>query len=222
MTQSGPRLPDDSHRITILGKTGTGKTQLGIWHLSRRDYMRRPWIILDYKGDDLINSIQGAKHIEVGEVPKHPGIYITHPMPTEKGGGPVDDLLWKMWARENIGLYIDEGFMVGNDSESLRAIYTQGRSKKIPVITLSQRPVWMTRFAFSEADFIQYLYLNDKRDRQTVQSFIPANVNSRLPDFHSYYYDVGRDRLDVFGPVPERDEILASFDAKLGVRRKYI
>lgn len=222
MTTAGFRLPDDSHRHTILGKTGTGKTQLAMWNLSMRKYMRRPWMILDFKGDELINSIDNAQHVEVGYVPRKPGVYICHPMPTDKAGGPVEELLWKMWAQENIGLYIDEGYMVGSDSEALRAILTQGRSKKIPAIVLSQRPVWMSRFAFSEADFIQYLYLNDVRDRKTVQSFIPTDINVRLPDYHSYYYDVGRDKLVIMKPVPDAETILAAFDENLGVRRKYI
>ena len=216
------RLPDDSHRIVILGKTGTGKTQLGVWHLSQRAYLTRPWLVLDFKHDELINSIDGAVHIDVGEVPKKPGIYVTHPYGSEKGSPEVDALLWKIHQRGNCGIFVDEGFMIGPRSDAFNAILTQGRSKRIPCITLSQRPVWMSRFVFSEADFIQYMFLNDKRDRETVQNFTPFDVEKRLPPYHSFYYDVGRDSTVVWRPVPSGDDILASFDERLGVRRKYI
>lgn len=213
------RLPGPTHRTVVVGRTGSGKTQAAVWHLSLQNFDKMPWVIFDYKTDDLINSIDGARHIGMDEVPKQPGIYIVHPLPSENA--EVEEYLWKLWAKENIGVYVDEGYMLG-DNKAFESILTQGRSKRIPVIVLSQRPAWITRFVFSEADFFQVFHLNDKRDKKTVEAFLPQNLSARLPDYHSYYYDVGNDALSKFAPVPDADSLLESFDARIAKRRRFI
>jgi hypothetical protein len=112
------------------------------------------------------------------------------------------------------------------------ALYTQGRAKKIPTITLSQRPVMISRFAVSEASIIQVFKLNDERDRKTIQTFIPQDIEPlmrampnetpKLPPYHSLWYDVPRNKLAILSPVPDDDTIIAMFDARLGRRRKVI
>ena len=210
------RLPNDSQRITIVGRTGSGKTQAAVWQLSLRSFDSRPWIVYDFKRDTLINSIAGATQIDLSDpLPKEPGVYVVHPLPDEIEG--VQQHLWKIWAQENVGVYVDEGYMMSTPAQPnppFRALLTQGRSKNIPIIILSQRPVWLDRFVFSESDYYQVFALNDARDRKTITSFVPADLDKKLPDFHSYYYDVGADKLLVIKPVPTADEILSTFAAR--------
>ena len=212
------RLPNSRQRIAIVGRTGSGKTQAAAWHLSRQAIDKMPWVIFDYKRDDLLNAIPRAEHIGL-EVPIHPGVYITHPLPSQES--QVENYLWKLWQKENVGVFVDEGYMIG-DNPAFNALLTQGRSKRIPMIVLSQRPVWMSRFVFSEADFYQVFHLNDKRDKKTIEAFVPADLSSRLPDYHSHYYDVGRNALHRFSPVPGEGEILQTFADKLPARRKFL
>jgi hypothetical protein len=156
-----------------------------------------------------------ALEINLTAKPPHkPGLYVVRPIGAQEEA--VENFLWKIHAQENIGLYIDEGYMLDARSQAMTAIMTQGRSLKIPVIILSQRPVWISRFVVSEADFLQVFRLNDDRDYQTLRAFIPYDVSGKLrslPEFHSIYYDMGKDRLTVFTPVPDRDTILATFEA---------
>ena len=192
------RLPNDSQRSVIIGRTGSGKTVAGAWQLSQRSIDRIPWIILDFKGDKLLNRL-GALDISLtGSLPSKPGLYITHPLPHQID--EVEVFLWKVWKKESIGLFFDEGYMV-TGQKSFRAILTQGRSKTIPCIILSQRPVFLDRFAWSEADFFQVFHLNMVDDRKTIKNYIPSGLPS-LPEYHSVWYDVSRNQTCILRPVP--------------------
>lgn len=213
------RLPNDSNRLLVLGRTGSGKTVAGVWHLSKRAYNRRPWIVLNQKGDALIDAIPGTVEMDIADKPpKQPGIYIVRPIP-DIDDDALDRLMCNCWERGNIGLYFDEGYMLPRGSRGLRLIQTQGRSLRVPTITLSQRPVWLDRFVFSEADFIQLFHLNDDRDKLTIASFMPRDAKQDLPQYHSWYYDVPKNNLLALQPVPMEDEILNRFDVQKPKRK---
>jgi hypothetical protein len=216
------QLPDDSQRITVIGKTGSGKTQGAVWLLSKRSYDTRPWIIFDYKYETLLNAIPGTREIAVSaKLPKHPGLYIVHPTPADAEG--VEAMMWEIWQREHIGLYIDEGYMISPRSPAYQAILTQGRSKSIPVIMLTQRPAWVTRFAFSEADYIQLFQLTDTRDAKIVKQFMPLPIEMPLPaPYYSWWWDNGRNFKAVLQPVPEASTILDRFHDRLIQPRRVI
>ncbi len=218
------RLPNLQQRILILGRTGSGKSRAAVWHLAQKNLVSKIWICLNHKCEELIDSIPGAQHVDVDFRPKKSGLYIYHPIP-ENDDEKVEELLWYIHARENIGLYIDEAYSVNPRSPALIALYTQGRSKHIPMITLSQRPSAICRFAVSESDFYQLFPLNDIKDRQRVQGFIPFDLETilkqeagqdiKLPEFHSIYYDVGKNDLAIMAPVPSDDLILDMFERQL-------
>jgi|HubBroStandDraft_5_1064220.scaffolds.fasta_scaffold31237_4 hypothetical protein len=214
-------FPGDTDRLTIVGATGSGKTQAGMYHLSRRNIDTGIWIVYDFKRDELINEIESAQHIEMtSPLPERPGLYVVHPRPGNED--VVDEHMFRIWDRENIGVYVDEGYMVGNRSAGFRALLTQGRSKHIPMIVLSQRPVYMDKFVFSESQFFQVFRLQHDDDVSSAQKFIPFDLSERLPQYHSYYYDVVSNRLVVLSPVPDRDAILDTFATKLHQTRKVI
>lgn len=212
------RLPNNTQRTSVIGRTGTGKSVFGMWLLSESDFSSQPWVIVDYKRDELINSIDRIKEIGLNEVPKHPGLYRVHPHPDDEDG--VDAFLMKVWERENTGLFFDEAYMLP-DKGGLRAVYTQGRSKHIPAITVSQRPVWLSRFAFTQADFHAVFHLNDNKDEEKAGSFMPrGSLKKRLPDHHSKWYDVGQDALFTMQPAPPPEQIQETIMDRLKPKTK--
>jgi hypothetical protein len=213
------RLPGPDKRTVIVGSTGSGKTQAGFWHLANKDFHKRPWFVIDFKGE-LLFLDAGLEEIDVrAKPPMHPGVYVLRPKPM------LDDdaltaFLWRLWKQEYCGLYTDEGYMLpGVRNPAFRALLTQGRSKRIEMITLSQRPVWMDKFTFTEADFWQIFRLNGLDDRKSVSAIIGNQIDRDLPEFNSYWYDVGRNSTVRFAPVPGRDDLLEIFRERL-VRRK--
>jgi hypothetical protein len=215
------RFPSDQDRLTILGTTGSGKTQAGMYQLSRRPLDRETWIIYDFKREEMINEIDGAQRIGMGDpLPDRAGVYIVQPRTDQESD--VDAHMQRIWDHQNIGVFVDEGYMIGNRSAGFRALLTQGRSMHIPMIILSQRPVFMDRFVFSESQFFQVFRLQHDDDIASAQKFIPHDISERLPRYYSYYYDVLDDKCVVLSPVPDRDAILDTFHTKLYTYRKVI
>src|SRR5690606_38865537 len=119
----------NTHRTNVVGATGTGKSVMGMHILSMADFDRMPYIIFDYKREELVNSIDRIKEISLNEMPKHPGIYKVTPHPEDTEG--VDAMLTRIWERGTngygTGLFFDEGHAVP-DKGGLKLIYTQGRA----------------------------------------------------------------------------------------------
>jgi hypothetical protein len=220
------RLPGDTDRHAIVGATGSGKTQYAQWELSNQNYTEKPWIVYDYKLDEGLNAIPGTHHIGLDELPKSPGVYLVHPEPDDFDG--VEAQMRAITNRGNIGVYIDEGYMVGQYNPEYRRMLTQGRSLHVPTIVLSQRPAWMDRFTFSESSFIQQFRLQDKQDiDHHMRRYIPAedragrkiDLHKRLPDYYSYYYDVSGNTAHILQPVPDIRTIHATFARRLRAKQ---
>jgi hypothetical protein len=225
-------LPDDSQHITLIGKNGSGKTRAAVWHLAQKDLANSQWIVINHKREELINRVPGAVFLQMNEFPKvgEPGIYIYQPR-AEIDDDIVTAILWQVYDRERIGVYIDECTMINPRNPALNSLYTQGRSKRTPVITLSQRPSRISRYAVSEATFHQVFQLTDRRDRQTIQEYIPANLDEfMLPQngnprilrpYHSIYFNTYDDEPVIMAPVPDDDTILALIEEKLIAPEEY-
>lgn len=219
------RIPSNSERYAIVGSTGSGKTQFANHILSYLNWNKKPWIIFDYKHDDLIGDIPHSEVLGINEkMPKHAGIYIMRPTPRDDE--IIEKRLWDIWSKENTGIYIDEGYMIPEKEGGLQACLTQGRSKKIPMIILSQRPAFISRFCFTEADILTAFRLSDIKDRKRVFELIPEKhkheIKNDLPPYHSLYYDVKKDNFLKLSPAPDSDTILNVFESRKIKKRKFI
>lgn len=216
------RLPSSSDRIVIVGRTGSGKSQAGSWHLSMQAFDTMPWVILDYKNDpdEIFNRVANAQQISYKEVPSKPGIYILKVFPGDND--VLDEWLWSVWERGDIGIFVDEGTMIDRYSRPFNSMLTQGRSKHIPMIILTQQPVNISGYVFSESGFWQVFDLTRKSDRKKVEENTEIPHDYKLEDYHSYYYDVGKKKLVKFGPVPDAETILANIDRRAPKQRRYL
>lgn len=225
-------LPKPDEHTAIVGRNGTGKTQFGFWIFSQRDLKNNINFIIDYKGDDLINSLERVRPFEPHwKLPTENGVY--HIRPDVEDDDAMRDFFRRVRRTGNMGLFADEGYMIpGEKKGPFQALLTQGRSLKIPIITLSQRPVEINRFVFSEAGHIIIFDLNDERDQDTVKMFTPKGFmdwvpdefagEERLPNFHAKWYNIKSNERFVLRPCPSAEEIIETIDAQLQVKHKWM
>jgi len=214
------RFPGPSNRTTVIGRTGSGKSHFAAWLLSIQNFDEMPWVIIDFKDEstDIINQIPRVQSIGFDDVPERPGLYIIKPMSSDTDA--IEQWLWKVFSHGNIGLFFDEVFPLGQHNEAFNTIMMQGRSRMIPVIVCTQRPTNISVYCFSEASFYFVFDLTKKRDRQTVSHEIGIPQDYNLPEYHSYYYDVGKKTSTKLLPAPREGEILTAIEAKLPPTRR--
>ena len=238
------RFPNNTEHVSIIGQNGSGKTQFAAFLLSRSNFSdvdydgvklpqderyftdsrgrlqrrNQPWIIIDYKLDPLLNHRRLKKRIQTlsltSSIPTDPGLYIVHPGPNDAEA--LEDFLWRVWQQGKVGLWFDEAHMLPvQEKGAFQGILTQGRTKKIPCIVLTQKPSWVSRFVFSEAKFFCVFRLNDARDHKVVQNFVPVDMSKPLPRYHSYWYDSAEDEISVLQPAPNSETILSTFEHRM-------
>lgn len=197
------RLPGGDSRTTVIGATGSGKTTCGLWLLSRQRFDKRPWLVVDFKSEAVFDAV-GFPPIEEWSLssrpPRQKGLYLVSPRPDQDE--QLEDFLWHVFERGNLGLYVDEASLMPGPRGAFQAILQQGRSKRIPVISCTQRPVSVERPVFSEASYFCVYRLTDKRDYKTVEGFVPDDLSAPLRPYHWRWYDVAHHTLLTMAPVP--------------------
>lgn len=208
------RLPNNTQHLSIYGQNGSGKTVVGLWHLEQRNFTRMPWFLFDFKGDPTVRNIPRLEEIDIRHAPpKQAGLYVVRPIP-DHDEAYLSQFLWRIWDRGKTGIFNDEAYMMGRYNKAYDAIMVQGRALYIPVIGLSQRPSWLSRFQMSEASFHQVLHVQNPADVKSLQAWIPGLQPTRK-DYRSQYYDVASGVLTQLDPVPHENEILDRFDRKM-------
>lgn len=210
-------LPGVSDRTVVVGQTGSGKTWFGVWLLSHMNYDQMPWVIVDYKREALFRELGKASFRSLlspdSAAPKKPGLHLLQPF--ESDDGAMDDFLWRIWKKGRCGIYIDEAMMIpAGRGSAMRAILTQGRSLRIPVIALSQRPVEIDRYFFSEARCFAEFFLMDRDDRITLKRYTPFHPDNIPDTHHCYWYDSQSRKESYLAPVPPKETFLSRLRAR--------
>lgn len=217
-------MPGPSDRTVIVGQSGSGKTQFGAWLLSRMDYDHRPWIVLDYKNEEIFNAIEKAVYLDYSSaIPTKPGIYIIK-VNSDEDISEMSDFLLRVHDAgkqgNGCGIYVDEGMVMGHHNRGYKACLTQGRSLQIPMIVLTQRPVGVSGWTFTEAKYWVVFDLMKKDDRKIVADYTPIRWDYQLKEYHSLYYQLQGKILKKLDPVPGFDQIVATFDERLPKQRR--
>ncbi len=217
------RWPRTDQHSTLIGMNGSGKSVFAAHMVSCAPLNHMPYILIDYKDEELFNAVDRVRYLDFKDVPKEPGFYVLKAEPS-KDDDRVNEFLYRQLKAEKRGLIYDEGFSIPNKG-AMETIYMQGRSKHVPVITLTQRPSWLTRYAFTENSYLCYFRLTDKEDQKTIRRWLPDNdpvwdFKQTLPKYHARWYDNAQNASWILKPAPSPEDILERFDTKLRPTRK--
>lgn len=211
MSNDDLTLPGVSDRTAVIGMTGSGKTVFAAWLLSRQRLDVRPWVWLDFKNEELLDQIGSPplQRLRLDELPdRKRGLWRLSVRPGLDDA--LEQWLWRIWQRENIGLFCDECSLIPSRA-AFKAILRQGRSKRIPVIACTQRPVDCDREIFTESNYLAVFKVKDRRDAKIIEDFSGSLTLTEqpLPDYWAHWYDARRNRVIVLKPAPPPDKVAA-------------
>ena len=209
-------LLERGQRGIIIGQTGSGKTVGAIWHMQHVPVT--PIVIMDTKGEPAFDKIGIDEETQVYESladferewfkkRRQPVYSIVRPDMSEIAEpAGMDETLFRMvQGGRGHFLYIDEAYqwhVAGRAGAGLTGILTRGRSKGITTLLSTQRPAWLSRFCFTEAQKMYIYRLNDKRDAKTIGEYVPDFAEKPIAKrYEWYYYDVLNGELKRYSPV---------------------
>lgn len=205
-------------RGLLIGQTGGGKTQNGIWHM--RNTPLWPVIVFDTKfendfmglpeGDEKLIVIKSVR--ELYEYSKHAvkhDYIIVRPNPDELTSHDMLDA-YNYIIYEKFGphlAYYDEIYSwhsQGRPGKHFVGLLTRGRSRGKTVLMASQRPAWLSRFCLTESQKFYIYNLTHMDDLRVLANVIPdMEKTKKLPKFHFHYFEHGETERPVpCFPVP--------------------
>lgn len=207
-------------RGILCGHTGSGKTWGAIFQLQ---YSPMPLVIvLDTKGEPAFNTLaledetigfyeSGDDFLKALYRGNLPTFMIVRPSPHEIAEPlEMDSILMGIYnAKRECLVYVDEAYqwhVSGRAGAGLTGLLTRGRSKGISTLLATQRPAWISRFCFSEAQKFFVYKLNDRKDYKTISDYIPTfDVGIVLQKYNFMYYDNSSDMSEakLYAPVPK-------------------
>ncbi len=203
------KWPSDSDRCMIIGMTGTGKTRAAVHQLSHRSINDMTWIAMDFKGDDTLAQMPVTDIMDIDEeIPSNPGLYYLKVEPSRRGAATTE-FFKRAYERGECGILIDETLAIGNANEGFNLCLFLGRSRKVPMIMCTQRPVGMEVNARNQATFWQIFKIRNKKDRDSLREDVPEeliDLEKPLPQYQSYWFDVARDYTAKLKPTPPEEE----------------
>lgn len=187
-----PFLIRPTERVTLVGRTGSGKTFAARTLLAKRHRL----IVIDPK-DDL-----GTPDWNLEEATERGWRELARGQPARlRVTAPVGELPdWEEYYRRGfmaasprapVAIYTDEVYGVVSPGAKpgpfFTAVYTRGRTRYCSAWAATQRPTWVPRFLFSEADWLLCFLLTELQDRKRMAEVMGSLVEQAPPTRYGFW-----------------------------------
>lgn len=213
--RSGPTFPTNTQHVAAAGMNGSGKTwgmlDMISWHFATDP--KFPWIIVDHKKDSSLKKLPAEKLGTSSLFLPSKGLHIVRPKLGGSDRDDLEDLLARIFKHGKIGVYIDEGHLMGF-SQMIRNILVAGRDRKVPLMWTSQKANWIDPFIWSQSKFYRVFSLQTAKDVKAVQDNWPTRFQMPAP-FHSWYYDGTKNTTHYLAPSGKLSDTITRLDEAL-------
>lgn len=172
-------------RITIIGKTGTGKTTLA--KSIMRGFKNLKCIVINPKNEpSLRRYFEDWPNCE-------------HVVPKPGDMDEINERLMKVFQQGRALLYIDELKMIAthnNFPQALQYIYEQGRARGIGVIAVTQKPRRIPTFVLDNSEHIFSYRLKRPDDRRLIGAAAGLELEDLIGDLEDYHFVYASDRAN--------------------------
>lgn len=203
-----------SERWIILGKTGSGKTELAKY-LLRVVSQKMPVVIIDPKEYWLGAYPKWASRKEAGTIdkphlintfnPKY-RVQLLQPDPDDKEDDRLARLCYDVLRKGNWFLYFDETEDIGTANSvprHIRRIWKTGRAKGVGAWISTQTPSGIPRIFKSQAEHFIAMKVG-QQDNDLVASLVHSTHEqvAALKPYEWLYYNTKMDTAQLMPPVP--------------------
>lgn len=205
----------------LVGKTGTGKSQNGLFQMQHTPLW--PLVIFDTKIEDefvslqkdgsemeLFTSVQDfAEYMSKTKRAKMADILLVRPNKNEMMEPEVLDMYMDIIydTPGEFFTYIDEVGQLHKNGRALAGlmnILTRGRKRGKTTLMGNQRPANISRSVITECDNFYIHNLTDQKDWDRLSDVVPtADKLPKLPKYHFWFYSHEMDAPVKYQPVPE-------------------
>ena len=192
-----------SERVTIIGQTRSGKSQLARWIFNNLPAQRK--VIINPKGSQSV-----LEHFPEWErqlkFPLAKGLHHVIRLMDRKNKQAWDNDLNAVFMAGNTLLWLDELPMMANESQFSQAfqnIYQAGGERKIGTIACAQRPVGIPNFTISEVEHLFVFYTQLGSDRKKLEDATESDWSALLglKKYHFCYWTQGMYKAEVMEPI---------------------
>jgi hypothetical protein len=180
---------NNDERVVFVGATGFGKTFLAKHFLAKLNRV----LVIDPKHTFKLDNFKRARQLPFNAGALLNGNIDFHIIYRPRLADDMDlaMLIYKLNKMKDVTIYCDElstlAEQFGETTSMLADVVRTGRERHVAVWSALQRPRWIPRVFFTEAEVMFQFNLRSGDDRSYMAQFVGAEVIDQIDKFNFWY-----------------------------------